>query len=203
MILKRIYDEYGFNIESLLIKEYKRLNLSTNELNVLLVLFGMPSRKRTFSLTSITKKVDYNQNDVTKIVESLLEKNFIAINLEVNNKKEREVFDLDGTFKNITKLFKEDELENRKVLTSNNITETIELLENKVGRMLKSDELERIRTWYETYCFDHKRIIDVINTATKSINVLYVEKVLSLNLGEVEKLDSKTEKVLDDIFKKM
>lgn len=203
MILKRIYEEYGFNIESLLIKESKRLKLSTKELNILLVLFSMPAKKRIFSFNSIVRKVDYTTNELSEIIESLMEKEFLKITMEVNNKREREVYELDGTFIKIEQLFKSDEEELIKEQSFSNISETISLLEEKNQRMLRSNELDRIRTWYDVYDFAHQRIIDTINSSNKDYSVIYLEKILNLNITEVTTIDSKADEALDNIFKKL
>lgn len=203
MILKTIYEEYGFNIESLLIKEAKRLNLTTKELNVLLILFSISKKRRTFSLNAISKRIDYNQNEIAQILESLLDKEFVKITLEVANTREREVFDLDGTFKKITELLTEDENEKIKQQTQSNVTKTIELFENKLGRILYQQELERIRTWYETYNYDHNKIIDTINNFEKGLSIVNVEKILNMNLSPKTELDQKTEQALERIFKKL
>ncbi|VEU80354.1 DnaD domain protein [Haploplasma axanthum] len=203
MILKRIYEEYNFNIEKLLIKEYKRLNLTIEELNVLIVLFALPVKKNIFSLNDISKKVDYNQNEIAKIIESLMEKNFLKIKLETSNKREREVYDLDGTFDQITKLYEQDEINLKKEQTFSNVSETIALFEEKMGRMLKSNELDRIRIWYESFNYGHSRILSLINASKKNLSVIYIEKLLNMNVESDIKIDDQTEKLLDDIFKKL
>ena len=203
MILKRIFDEYGFNIEALLIKEYKRLKLSLQELAVLLVLFSSSNKKRVFSLSSIAKKIEYNQNEIAGIIESLIQKKFIGIKLEINNKKEREVYELEGTFIKITELLQHDELENQKQVQISNISETIEALEIKLNRQLRNDELDRVRLWYETYKFEHTRILNSIESLNKVVNVLYIEKVLNMELDKTPNLDEKTNTLLDDIYKRL
>lgn len=203
MILKIVYEEYGFNIEALLIKEAKRLNLTTKELSILLALFSVPAKKRTFSINAISKLVDYDQNVIAEIIENLLEKKFVKTKLEVFNKREREVYNLDGTFKHITNLYEEDIKEQIRLEQTSNIAETIENFEEKIGRMLKSNELERIRTWYETFNFNHNMILNAIKNAKGNITVLYIEKVLNFNYEKPVELDDKTSALLDSIYKKM
>ena len=77
MILKRLYDDYGFAIEKILFKEYKRLDLTMPELTVLLALLDIYKKRRTFSILAISRRVDYNQNEIASIVESLMDKAFI------------------------------------------------------------------------------------------------------------------------------
>ena len=201
MILQRLHNEYHFNIEMILLKEYKRLNLSTEDLNVLIALFSNTSKKKVFSISVLTKKLDYNSNKVAELINSLMDKKFLEISFEQTNERSREVYTLDNTYTKIEDLFHEDYkiklLENNK----SNIGETIELLEEKLSRLLNPNELDRVRTWYDDHNFKHSEIIKAINSVTRNINVLYVEKLLSMNISPSKPLDQKTEDLLDKIYK--
>ena len=108
MILQKLYNDYNFNIELILTSEYKKLGLNSNELIILLVLFSDKSKKKIFSLASIARKVEFNQNEIANIVTGLLEKDFIEIKLETHNKKEREIYSLDKTFKQVQNMIEEE-----------------------------------------------------------------------------------------------
>lgn len=201
MILQRLHNEYHLNIEMILIKEYKRLNLTTKELNVLIALFSNTQKKKVFSINALTKKVDYNSNEVAEAVNSLMDKKFVEITFEQTNERSREIYSLDNTYLKIEELFNEDYklkmLENNK----SNIGETIELLESKLNRLLNATEIDRVRTWYDDHNFIHAEIIKAINSVTRNINVLYVEKLLSMQIAPSKPLDEKTEALLDKIYK--
>lgn len=203
MILKRVTEEYGFNIETLLIKESKRLKLTTKELNVLLVLFSVSPKRRIFSINSIVRKLDYSTNELAEIVESLMNKEFVKINLEIYNNKEREVYDLDGTYLKIENLFNEDEKEKVRNLIVSNVSEAISLLEDKFQRLLRPNELERIRTWYEDFNYKHTNIVSVISSLQRELPILTIEKMLEMNGNTISEIDEKTDKLLDSIFSKL
>lgn len=203
MILKRIYEEYNFDVEVILIKEYKRLKLSQSELIVLLALFSIHKKRRTFSVMAISRRLDFTQNEIAPIIESLMEKGFLNIEIESNNNREREVFSLDETFKKLEDLFKEDENSKIQVLTQNNVMTAISLFEENVQRVLRPQELERIRKWYEEEDYDHNDIISMINLKGNKATIGSVEKLLSQDSIKDVKIDEKTDRILDSIFKKL
>lgn len=203
MILKKLYDEYGFNIEALLIKYYKKININTNELNVLLVLLNNKSKRKIFLLNSIAKKTDFSQNEVAKIIESLLSKKLLEISLETTNKISREVYNIDNLFISLTNILNDELNEDQKVLNKSLIAETIEVFESKLNRMLRPNELERIRLWYDSYGFNHDDIISAINGSNNNLNVMYIEKILNIGLPVEEELDDETNSILDEIFKSL
>src|SRR5690554_5458445 len=157
MILQKLYNDYSFNIELILTSEFKKLGLNSNELIILLVLFSNKSKKKVFSIASISRKVEFSQNEIANIVTSLLEKDFIEIKLETHNKKEREIYSLDKTFKQVQNMIEEEIKIDIQAENKSNISETITKLENKLNRILRPNELERVRLWYESYNFSHNK----------------------------------------------
>lgn len=203
MILQKLYNDYNFNIELILTSEYKKLGLNSNELIILLVLFSNKSKKKVFSIASISRKVEFSQNEIANIITTLLEKDFIEIKLESYNKKEREIYNLDKTFKQVQNMIEDEiklELQNE---NKSNISETITLLENNLNRILRPNELDRVRLWYESFDFSHHKIIETINSLDKNITVLKVEKILNLDIDEPQEIDKDVDEALERIFKKI
>lgn len=203
MILQKLYNDYNFNIELILTAEYKKLGLNSNELIILLVLFSNKSKKKIFSIGSIARKVEFNQNEIANIVTTLLEKEFIEIKLETYNKKEREIYSLDKTFKQVQKMIEEEIKNDLQVENKSKISETILALENKLNRILHPNELERVRLWYESFNYSHHKIIETINNLDKNITVLKVEKIINLDIEEPEVIDQEVDAALERIFKKI
>lgn len=203
MILQKLYNDYNFNIELILTSEYKKLGLNSNELIILLVLFSNKSKKKVFSIASISRKVEFSQNEIANIITTLLEKDFIEIKLESYNKKDREIYNLDKTFKQVQNMIEDEiklELQNE---NKSNISETITLLENNLNRILRPNELDRVRLWYESFDFSHHKIIETINSLDKNITVLKVEKILNLDIDEPQEIDKDVDEALERIFKKI
>lgn len=201
MILKRIFDEYNFQIEPIIIKEYKRLNLTFPESIVLMALFSIYRKRKTFSILAISRRVEFNQAEIGEIVDSLINKQFLQVELEVKDDKTREVFNLDKVFEKIEALFIEDQKEKNILQKEQDIKITIKAFENGMGRLLKTYELENIRRWYEDDFYTHDDIMIAIERAQNRLSVKYVERILSQEKLEKIEVDQETEKALESLFK--
>ncbi|MBN2268297.1 MAG: DnaD domain protein [Acholeplasmataceae bacterium] len=202
-MLKRLYEEYDLSMERILIKEYKRLDLTMQEMTVLLALFSIYKKRHTFSINAINRRVEYSINEIGSIIDKLLSKGFMTIDLESKDGKEREVFDLNLTFDKIQELFKNDELEKKRALTENEVSATIKRFEQGLGRLLMPYELEMIRQWYDNQLYAHQSIIEAIDSAQDRMSVKYVEKILTQQIPKKIEIDQDVDQALDEIFKKI
>lgn len=203
MILKRLFDEYGFSIEKILFKEYRRLKLTMPELTVLLALLDIYKKRRTFSILAISRRVDYNQNEIAAQVDSLMNKGFITLTLETKDGKEREVFHMSSVFEKVEALIESDELDRIKAENENHISDTIKKFEQGLGRVLKGYELENIRMWYDQETYTHDQIKHAIESAGGNISVKYVERILTQQIVPQKEIDQDVEEALDNVFKKI
>ncbi|MBU1140928.1 MAG: DnaD domain protein [Firmicutes bacterium] len=203
MILKKMYEDYDLAIERILIKEYKRLKLSMQEMSVLLALFSVYKKRKTFSINAIARRVEFNQNEIGTCIEALMNKGFMSISLEQKDEKEREVFELDPTFIKIEELYQQDETEKLKQLHETSISESIRLLEQGLGRQLMAFELENIRRWYDEKDFKHEQIIKAIKSAKDRVSIKYVERILTQAIPNPIEIDQDVENALDEIYKKI
>ncbi len=202
-MLKRLFKEYDFAVERILLKEYRRLSLTMPEVTILVALFAIFKKRKTFSINAIARRVEYTKPEIGSYVESLLKKDFITLDLEKKDGKEREVFDIDLTFKRIEELYENDKKESIKAKVQKDVTQTIALFEQGLGRVLKAYELEMIRSWYENEDYSHEAIIKAIDAAGARISVKHVERLLTQQIMPKVELDDDTEQILDAIFKRM
>lgn len=201
MILKRLFEDYDLAIERILVKESKRLKLTMKEMSVLLALFSIYKKRRTFTMASLSKRVELPNDEIGAAIESLIEKNMLTICLENKDGKEREVFSLDQVFVKIEALYKQDEIETIKNEELTYISKTIQLFEQGLGRSLLPYELENIRRWYEEKTYTHEAIIKAIESARDKVSIKYVERILNQIIPEQIEIDSDVEKALDEVFK--
>ena len=202
-MLKRLYEEFDLSMERILIKEYKRLKLSMQEMTVLLALFSIYKKRKTFSINAINRRVEFTLLETGQIVDKLLAKRFITIELEKKDGKEREVFDLDPTFQKIQQLFFKDEEEKLKAAIESELGVTIQRFEQGLGRLLMPYELDQIRQWYEGKIYTHEAVIQAIETAKDRVSVKYVERILTRQIPEKIEIDDAVDEALDEIFKKI
>lgn len=203
MLIKRLYEESDLAIEKILMREHQRLNLTSQELIILLALFSYYKR-RTFSINALSKRVDFSQSEIEEMIDSLLNKGFITFYLETKEGKTREVFSLDKTFDKIEEIYFEDEQKRKMDQVESNITKAIEQLEIAIGKPLSSYELELVRKWYEKQEYEHNKIMELIYQADVSgrASVRYIERLLNqADLADLEE-DEHADRVLDRIFKR-
>jgi len=203
MILKRLFEDFDLSIERILIKEYKRLKLTMQEMSVLLALFSIYKKRKTFSISSIAKRVELSTDDIGKALESLMNQGFLTIELESKDGKQREIFDLDQTFKKIEDLFIQDDIDEKKEAIQSEIADTIMFIEQGLGRGLLPYELENIRRWYDDQKFTHEQIINACKQASERMSIKYVERILNQIIPEKIIIDQEVDQALDELFKSM
>lgn len=203
MILKKLYELSEIKIESLLVKEQKRLKLSNDELIVLFGFFSLYKRS-LFSINSLTRRTGLNQNQVESTVDSLLDKGLVVLSLESKEGKEREIFSLDPTFNRLEQLILEDiklEHENR---FENDIAKSISILENNLNRSLSSSEFEMVKEWYSLDGFTSQQVLNAIEQSNKTrISVKLINSILHQPevLRKFQPLNDEGKKVINEIFK--
>ena len=203
MLIKRLYEESDLAIEKILMREHQRLNLTSQELIILLALFSYYKR-RTFSVSALSKRVDFTQNEIGEMVDSLINKGFISFYLESKDGKTREVFSLDKTFEKIEEIYAEDEEKRKMEQVESNITKAIEQMEIAIGKPLSAYELEIIRKWYEKEEYGHHKIMELIYQADLSgrASVRYIERLLNQSNIEPLEADEQADKIIEKLFKR-
>lgn len=201
MIIKRLYEEFDLSIERILLKEYRRLKLTMAEMSVLIALFSIYKKRKTFTIASISRRVDIGSDAIGNAVESLIEKGYVSTKLESKDGKEREVFDLDQALERIENLLRQDEIERLKERVENDIMNVIRLFEQGLGRGLLPYELENIRRWFEEKDFSSDQIIKAIEEAGDRVSVKLVERMLNQSALKPIEIDSDLEEALDQIYK--
>lgn len=201
MIIKKLYEEFDLSIERILLKEYRRLKLSMAEMSVLIALFSIYKKRKTFTIASISRRVDLESDVIGNAIESLINKGFVNVKLETKDGREREIFDLDEAMERIEELYRIDELDRLKELTENDMMTVIKLFEQGLGRGLLPYELENIRRWFEEKQFSSDVIIKCIHEAGERISVKLVERMLNQEVLKSIEIDADLEEALDQIYK--
>lgn len=201
MIIKKLYEDFDLSIERILLKEYRRLKLTMAEMSVLIALFSIYKKRKTFTIASISRRVDLANDDIGNAIESLISKGFLNVKLENKEGKEREIFDLDQAMENIEELFRIDELDKLKEQKENDVVQTIKMFEQGLGRGLLPYELENIRRWFEEKQFTAEQIIKCIKDADDRVSIKLVERMLNQNALKPIEIDADLEEALDQIYK--
>lgn len=206
MLIKQIYEEYGLPIEKIINKEYKKLGLKIAEAMVLLALFSIYERRRTFSINAISKRVEYDKDEIAKLINSLEEKGFFSVILETTiDGKERESFSLDPAFKKINDLILKNYNNKKQELAATHIGDMIILLENRLGRVLSAYEMELLRNWYLNDNLTHDKIEVTIKkeVASNRFSINHLDRILMATPIQDLEVDPKTAAFLDQLYKKI
>lgn len=206
MLIKQIYEEYGLPIEKIINKEYKKLGLKIAEAMVLLALFSIYERRRTFSINAISKRVEYDKDEIAKLINSLEEKGFFSVILETTiDGKERESFSLDPAFKKINDLIFKNYNNKKQELAATHIGDMIILLENRLGRVLSAYEMELLRNWYLNDNLTHDKIEVTIKkeVASNRFSINHLDRILMATPIQDLEVDPKTAAFLDQLYKKI
>lgn len=201
MIIKRLYEEFDLSIERILLKEYRRLKLTMAEMSVLIALFSIYKKRKTFTVASIARRVDLTSDEIGSAVEALMNKGFVAIHLDDKDGKEREIFDLDQALSAIEELLKNDEKDRLREQQENDITRIIRLFEQGLGRPLYGYEFDTIRRWFEERLFTADQIHKAIVDAGERVSVKLVERMLNQAEMKHIEIDQELEEALDQIYK--
>lgn len=201
MIIKKLFYNYNFNIDSLLMDKHKEMNLSTNEAIILLSLVSLSRKNNIFSLSSVVKKVDKSEKSVSKYINSLINKGFVSTYLEKNKEnKTNEIFSLDGTFDKIEKILSKNKNNiDKKIDKKRNVVLKIE---ENIKRMLRPNELEELRMILGSEKENHDLILEIIDELKEKISIRKIHKLLLLRKRITNpSINEEDEKAIDELYR--
>lgn len=205
MILKKLYENYNLDIGKILYVEYKNLNLTFLEANILVYLLNSSYKKKTLSINKIAKNMEMENSKVSSICQSLVDKGFISFYIEKNNQGiSKEYLSFEGLF-NILNSFLLSDCSNMNKEV-NNLKETISLLEKTLDRKLFPNEVDEIKSIYQNNLYSHELMIQSINGLAREKKVFTINlllKYLKATIYEAPALDEKTSKMLDKLYGKI
>ena len=173
---KNIIDELlivnnNFIIPNYLIKYLSKFDLDIKEL-LMIVYFLNNKEKSTFNPKKISDDLYMDQNEVLNVLNSLMEKNYISIEMNKVNGIIEEFISLDLFFSEINSYLVENE-------KTNNSNDVYSKFEKEFGRTLSPVEYETINKWIEGNIS-----IDLIYAALKEAilsgvnSIRYIDKIL-------------------------
>ena len=178
-MLKELYQIDCLNIEKLLLTKYNELNLNEKEVIVLNLLFAQSKASQTVDLAHITKKSNFSLSEVSSIVDSLIQKGLITLEIAIIRNREKEIINIDQTFKKLEEIFDNQKQANKAEVIKNDISFIVETLEKEFGRNLSPIELNVVKEWF-SLDVSKQMILDSITEAVKcnKFNLKYIDSVL-------------------------
>lgn len=156
-----------FYIPNILLKNYRKLNITDSEIVVLIYLLNSDS---SFNPKQIAKDLNFELNETMELINSLVEKGLIKIDI-INKKVREEVINLDELYKKLSFLIINGEEEEVK----NNIYDKFE---KEFGRTLSPMDYEIISTWQKD--FNDELILLALKEAVFNgvNNLRYIDKII-------------------------
>ncbi|MCR5741306.1 MAG: hypothetical protein K6G38_02435 [Gammaproteobacteria bacterium] len=208
-IIIKLIDDGLLDVNALLIKNRKKLNITENEFFVLSSLARQEVKgNHSFSPEKIKTKTALSSDDFYKALDNLLNKNYLKIVTGINPKsgKQAEFFYIDGLYDKVVEIYldrirKENEKKNQ------SFEEKIsELFERTFERPLQVSDAEVIRRWAQEakYSFEEiqKEILDAKKLGKYSLK--YIDSKLvrrELELSNDNEYTN-TSKVIQDLSEK-
>ena len=159
----------------LFFKEYKKLNISLEEVMFLMYLKdnGNPF---TFDPKEMREELGLSVKDILVLISSLTDKKLLMIDTYKNDKGiGEEKVDISLFYEKIASIISDEVIKDNEDVLDTSIFSTIE---KEFGRTLNSSEIEFIKAWAST--FDNGVIIEAVKEAVLNgvSSIRYIDKIL-------------------------
>ena len=161
--MKKWYKESYFDRKNWILENFDKLNLSSDETLLLLLIELFKTNKKPISYELLTKKLNKNEKEVDKIIASLVSKQYLK--LSTNSKGL--VFDIDGIF--------EFDPEKYEISENKDLYDTVSEVFNKP---LSPSELQKMNDLLDQY--GQNKFIQALRIAEaqKKLKMSYIEGIL-------------------------
>lgn len=181
-LMLKLIKENLFNVKDYLINNYKRMGLNEQEVLMLIHIYNISLTGENFlSIYQLQDKMTLEFVECSNLVYQLVQKNFLAFEMEIDEKgKRKEKFTLEPLFNAI---LKDLHIENVNLINKQvdlTISSLISILESEFGRTLSPLEMEMIKMWFEQENYDSEIIKLAIKEAliAGAYNLKYIDRIL-------------------------
>lgn len=170
-----ILKEKPIIIPKLLLKNYKKLNITEEEFIILIYIINIGD-KMPYNPELFVQDLNIDKFKAMEIINNLLEKNILSLKIEKNktNKSEEYIY-TDLLYDKLTKLVIEETPESQ-----DNLEEVFNSFEKEFGRTISPMEYELIKSWINDK-IPQELILEALKEATYNgvSNMRYIEKILT------------------------
>lgn len=172
-ILNKVIKEKTYNVPSFILKNYEKLNLTAEEVLVLIVLYNHYG-KISYDINKLLEEINLEKYKLMQLISSLEEKKIISIDLITNSKGLKEEYiSLELLYDKIVNIYldlKEETSKNADIYSA---------FEKELGRTLSPMEYEIIKGWVMDKFSDELIILALKEAVYNGVNNLrYIDKVL-------------------------
>ena len=172
-ILNKVIKEKTYNIPSFILKNYEKLNLTAEEVLVLIVLYNHYG-KISYDINKLLEEINLEKYKLMQLISSLEEKKIISIDLITNSKGLKEEYiSLELLYDKIVNIYLDLKEE------TNESADIYSAFEKELGRTLSPMEYEIIKGWVMDKFSDELIILALKEAVYNGVNNLrYIDKVL-------------------------
>lgn len=172
-ILNKVIKEKTYNVPSFILKNYEKLNLTAEEVLVLIVLYNHYGRI-SYDINKLLEEINLEKYKLMQLISSLEEKKIISIDLITNSKGLKEEYiSLELLYDKIINIYLDVKEE------TNESADIYSAFEKELGRTLSPMEYEIIKGWVMDKFSDELIILALKEAVYNGVNNLrYIDKVL-------------------------
>ena len=172
-ILNKVIKEKTYNVPSFILKNYEKLNLTAEEVLVLIVLYNHYV-KISYDINKLLEEINLEKYKLMQLISSLEEKKIISIDLITNSKGLKEEYiSLELLYDKIINIYLDVKEE------TNESADIYSAFEKELGRTLSPMEYEIIKGWVMDKFSDELIILALKEAVYNGVNNLrYIDKVL-------------------------
>ena len=177
--MKSYYDLIKDNVidfEKTLLEKYFELGLTETECLVLLRLHQYKINVSSeLNSSEIVKKLSISTDELGEVIMRLINKDFVSVTYD-EEKCDLETFNLDGTYRQLGYVFEGSDKENSEKMLAIAMKQTLQVLENKLNKILTPLEVSIVKKWFYDYHYDiemiNEEIEKVLARKVKSVNII-------------------------------
>ncbi len=183
--IKKILQNKDVIIPGILFYNYRKLNMSADELIVVSYLLSVDS---SFNPKKISSELNLPLGDLMDMLEHLKELDLVKIELKKVDNVRKEVIDTDGLYNKLVGLIINDS-------PKENTNQIYDVFEKEFGRTLSPIEYEIINAWQDSNINEETIILALKEAVYNGVtNLRYIDKILN----EWGKKGIKTQEDLDN-----
>lgn len=193
------------DFDKIMIDKYHLLGLNETDAIILIKLNRLLKIGKTkLESKDLEPTMSLTLNTISKRIVEMVKNGLITLSL--SNVDSSEVFSLDETYKKLSNILENDDLESFE-LRSNNLTkEIVALIENEFSKVLTPLDLEIVNDWVHVDKFSFEKIEEAVKTAkrNKRMNIKYVDVFLNQKPEpKHNNVDSNLQELFNDVYGKI
>ena len=192
------------SFNEMLIKYYPKLNLNETEAMILMVLYIQQNETgEVLSTENLIGKVSLNEEELSSVILSLINKGFLELLIDDNNK---EKFSIDSVIEKLGELITNNDTSNTKYDRQEIMSDLVDYIEKSYQKILSSSDLMIINNWLDlNYKVEDIKQAILDSLKAKKMHLKYADAILvnrKKDRVQVNNVDDDIRKMLENVYVK-